>query len=68
MLSPEQKAAFINSQVAMFNAEIARMVADNQVSVSYGVVCKYGAEEFNEVFDRYEPIIGHNAVLMFFRE
>lgn len=67
-MTPEQRAAFINSQVAMFNAEIARMVADNQVSVSYGVVCKYGAEEFTEVIQRYEPVIGHNAVIMFFRE
>ncbi len=68
MFTPEQRAAYINSQVAMFNAEIARMVADNQLSVACGTSPPYGERQFTEVIERYEPVIGHNAVIMFFRE
>lgn len=63
-MTNEQKAAFINSQVACAMADIEAMKAENQHREMQGKSQAYGAEDFFAIPDRYG--ISHNAVLQFF--
>lgn len=65
-MTPEQKAAFITAQAALFNAEIASMTAENMQRAALGHSMAYGAEQFEEVIRKYEGVLGHNAVITFF--
>lgn len=66
-MTSEQKAAFILSQVAMLNAEIAMMQAANSQRQHHGLSMEYSADAFHQVITNYEAILGHNAVIGFFR-
>lgn len=66
-MTDEMKVAFIMSQIAMFNAEIAQMQSENQHRIACGNSMAYADEGFQKVIDRYSPILGHNAVLEYFR-
>lgn len=63
-MTPEQSAAFINSQAACANAEIAAMQAENQQRLAKGLSIAYGEEAFLAIPDKYG--ITHNAVLVLF--
>lgn len=67
-MTPEQKAAFVNAQAALLNAEIAGMQAENQHRLSRGETIAYGEDGFHEAFKRYEGVLGHNAVISFFHD
>lgn len=67
-MTPEQKAAFINAQTALFNAKIQEMLAANREREDQGYAPAYGESAFDELITEYEPIIGYNAVLALFRE
>lgn len=66
-MTPEQRAAFINAQTALFLAEIEAMKAENQFRNQQGFSMAYTEESFRKVIKYYEPIIGYNAVIEFFR-
>jgi len=66
-MTPEQRVAFINAQTALFLAEIEAMKAENQFRDQQGFTVAYTEKEFNNIIQKYEPIIGYNAVIEFFR-
>ena len=66
-MNEEQQAAYILSQTAMLNAEIAMMVAENQYRTNCGHQIAYGEAEFASVIKGYELILGYNAVNALFR-
>ena len=66
-MTDEMKVAFVLSQVAMFNAEIAQMQAENQHRIACGYSVAYADDGFQEVINRYSGTLGHNAVLEYFR-
>jgi hypothetical protein len=59
------RAAFIISQAACANAEVAAMQAANQRQISEGKALLHGPEDFRNVERIYH--IGHNAVLEYLR-
>jgi hypothetical protein len=63
-MTPEQKAAFINSQVACALIEAAAMTAENQQREAVGHSMAYNEEAFLGLIDSYG--ISHNKVVEFF--
>lgn len=60
-MTPEQQAAFVNSQVACALIETASMMARNAINDRNGEALTYDEEAFMGLIDRYG--IGHNDVL-----
>ena len=67
-MTREQAAAFVIAQAALFNCEVAAMVAENAQRAVVGSSMAYTADAFMDLSARYEATIGHNAVLSLFRE
>jgi hypothetical protein len=67
-MTPEQKAAFINAQVAMFNGTIAAMIWHNEERLSHGHSIAYGPDAFEEAITKAETVLGANAVIAFFAD
>jgi len=65
-MTPEQKAAYINSQAVCAQAKIHRMIADNITAESQHEGRRWFAEDFDAIPDQFG--ISHNAVCMFFQE
>lgn len=65
-MSPEQKAAYIMSQAAMLNAEIAGMQAENAYWAHIGQGPRYMEQDFRNAMARYA--IGCNDVLTLFQQ
>ena len=61
----EQKAAFINAQVACAMIEAMGMQAENQHRQNCGNAVAYGDEAFASLIDKYS--IHHNAVVEWMR-
>jgi len=59
-MTPEQKAAFVNSQVACALIEAMGMKAENQQRTHLGQSIAYGEEAFAALIEKYG--IHHNAV------
>lgn len=64
-MTPEQQAAFIMAQVAIAMARIAGMQAENQYRAIIGMAPVYRESNFQEAAN--EDVLGHNAVISFFR-
>lgn len=64
-MTPEQKAAYIQSQSVAAMAEVMGMQAENQQRELLGHSMAYTHEDFVAVIERYG--IHHNAVISFFR-
>lgn len=65
-MTPEQQAAFINSQVACALIELAGMQAENTARQQLGQSPAYQEDSFQVLMRRY--LIGHNEVLTFFQQ
>lgn len=65
-MTPEQKAAFVNAQVACAMAEIAAMQAHDRWQRAVGTDQFYTEEAYSAVPDKFG--IGHNAVITFFQD
>lgn len=66
-MTPEQKAAWINGQVAIFNCRVQGMIAENTVRQHRGESMAYPEDSF-AVLEREFSHIGFNAVIEFFRD
>jgi len=66
-MTPEQKATFINARVAMLNAEIAGMVAENMQRAAIGDSMAYTEASFTRLMDSYGDLY-HNALIDYFRD
>ena len=67
-MTPEQKAALINAQTLLANAELMGMVAENQKRMSNRESLAYGESEFKSFGKKWDPIIGYNAILEIFHD
>ena len=65
-MTPEQKAAFINAQIALMNAEKEIMLSENYERERKGHAPAYGPEQWQAFYDKWEAILGYNAVTKFF--
>jgi hypothetical protein len=65
-MTPEQAAAFVQSQTACAMANIASMHAENRERELQGHTHAYGPDAFRSVPDQFG--IGHNAVVILFQE
>lgn len=65
-MNPEQRAAFLNSQVACALAEIAGMQAENQARAYLGQSPAYQEDSFAQISGRYG--IDHNSALTLLRD
>lgn len=63
-MTDEQNTAYVLSQVALFNARIAGMVAENQMRAVRGEGPAYVKEHFDRAAN--ESGIHHNAVIGLF--
>lgn len=61
-----QKAAFITSQAACLQAEVAAMQQQNSEDLSAGRPLSYHSHNFMELIDKYG--LGHNTVLGYLQE
>jgi hypothetical protein len=59
----EGSYAFVLAQVALLNCEVAGMQAENTHRLSCGNSVAYGADEFTDVRQQYEALIGSNEIL-----
>lgn len=66
-MTPEQQAAFIIAQAAVFNAEIAGMVAENQWRTHRGEVIAYAEDAFTKATETTGALLTHNNCIEFFR-
>lgn len=60
-MTPEQSAAFINAQAAVFLIELEAMKANDRCTTQ-----PYTEEAYLELLKRAEAVLGHNAVLTIF--
>ena len=65
-MTPEERAAFINSQVACALIELAGMQSENEVRKHHGQSPAYPEEAFQALMKKY--LIGHNEVITFFNQ
>jgi hypothetical protein len=63
-MTPEQQAAYILSQVACMQAELAAMQVANQAAGSVGTL-KYSEQDFLDLPLKYG--VHHNAVIGYFQ-
>jgi hypothetical protein len=63
-MNDEQKAAYLNSQVACALIEMAAMKAANSFREMQGYTIAYGEEAFHELITKYG--IHHNAAMTLF--
>ena len=64
-MTPEQQAAYVQSQVVCALAEILGAMSENMQRAACGQSMAYDDAAFSEIPDRYG--ISHNAVLELFR-
>lgn len=66
-MDKESQIALIIAQAAMLNAEIAMAQAANQEREHKGLALAYGENEMFAIMQRYEPVLGFNAVVQALR-
>lgn len=65
-MTPEQKAAFIIAQASMMEVEKMVMIAEDRERERHGNSPANGPTQWAEFRDKWEAILGYNAVLYFF--
>jgi hypothetical protein len=66
-MTNEQKAVYIGAQTALMLVELEEMKAANCLRDRQGYAQAYDDIAFAQLFERYEKILGHNAVLELFQ-
>ena len=66
-MTEEQKAAFINAQTQMMVTERDIMNAENIERRNQGYAEANGPEQWAALRDKWEPVLGYNALIAFFR-
>lgn len=67
-MTPEQKVAFIVAQTALMQAETEMMKTENVERERHGLAPANGPEQWADHIKRWEPVLGYNAVIQFFRD
>lgn len=68
MNTPEEKAAFIKAQSIMMEAELQMMLAENKKRERNGYALAYAEQEFSNFINKWESVLGYNALCAFFRD
>lgn len=63
-----EKAAFIAAQTQMMIAERDVMLAENYERQQQGLTLANGPAQWEEMRLRWEPVLGYNALISFFRQ
>ena len=66
MNTPEQRAAYINAQVACAMIEAMGMQAQNDYRKHIGEAPEYKLEDFENLLEQY--VVNHNSVISYLRE
>lgn len=64
-MDQEDRRIYLLAQIALFNAKIAAMQAENQFRLGIGETIAYGEEAFISVIAEYEDNLGHDAVITY---
>ena len=67
-MDKESRITLIIAQAAMLNAEIAMAQAANQEREHKGLALAYGENEMWAIIQRYESVLGYNAVIQYLRD
>jgi len=67
MTTPTEKAAFIAAQTQMMIAERDVMIAENIERERQCLAPANGPEQWEEMRQRWEHVLGYNALIAFFR-
>jgi hypothetical protein len=67
-MNNEQKTALINSQIAMFYAEKSIMDAENTAREEQGYSPANGPKQYTDLYEKYLPVLGYNAVIGYLRD
>ena len=67
MNTPEERAAFVIAQTQMMIAERDVMIAENIEREQQGLSHAHGSQQWEEMRQRWEPVLGYNALLTFFK-
>lgn len=67
-MTPEEKAAFISAQTQMMINERQIMLAEDEARRLLGGAPANGPEQWADWHRRWEPVLGYNALLAFFKE
>lgn len=67
-MTAEQRAAFINAQTAMMRVEQALMEAQNIDRERQCLSPKNGPGQWQDFFEKWECVLGYNALIAFFRD
>jgi hypothetical protein len=62
------KTAFIIAQTAMMNAEMQLMIAENEERKRNGQALAYGENQWAALINKWEPILGYNALISYLRD
>ena len=68
MNTPAEKAAFITAQAQMMIAERDVMIAENIERERQCLAPAHGPEQWEEMRQRWESVLGYNALIAFFRD
>jgi hypothetical protein len=68
MQTPYEKAAFIAAQTQMMIAERDVMIAENTERERQGHAPANGPEQWEEMRQRWEHVLGYNALIAFFTD
>ena len=68
MNTPSEKAAFIIAQTQMMIAERDVMIAENIERERQGFSPANGPAQWEEMRQRWEPVLGYNALVSYLRD
>ena len=68
MTTPAEKAAFIAAQTQMMIVEREIMIAENIEREQQGLSPANGPDQWDAMRQRWEPVLGYNALIAFFRD
>lgn len=68
MSTSETKAAFINAQTAIMLAEMEVMKAEDRERENQGCTEANGPEQWQAFVERWQPVLGYNSVVEYFRD
>ena len=67
-MTPEQKAAFVIAQTQMMVNEREIMIAGNEERRLHGLSPAHGPDQWEDFLQKWEPVLGYNALIGFFRD
>lgn len=64
-MTPEQRAAYINAQAAMFSSEVSILNIENWERIQKNQPIKYGREAYEFLQEKYSCLHHNNLITLF---